>query len=98
VHFEFEAEVFRWASNPAFFMVSLPLEASQEIRGISEGLTNGFGSLNVEAKIGTFVWRTSIFPESKTGCFDLPLKAAVRKANALIEGSKTVVSIEVLGF
>jgi hypothetical protein len=65
---------------------------------VSEGLTNGFGSLKVEARIGAVTWRTSIFPESKTGCWDLPLKAEVRKKNALVEGSVTSVDVTVLGF
>jgi hypothetical protein len=98
VKYAFEAKVFRWEANPAFFMLSLPLEASQEIHEISEGLTNGFGSLKVEATIGAVTWRTSIFPESKTGCWDLPLKAEVRKKNALVEGSVASVEVSVLGF
>lgn len=96
--YSFEAKVFRWPANPAFFLVSLPKDFSEEIHEISEGLTNGFGSLKVEATIGTFTWRTSIFPDSKTGCFDLPLKAAVRKTNGLVEGSIASISLEVLGF
>ena len=94
----FEAQVFRWPANPAFFLVSLPKDFSAEIHEISEGLTNGFGSLKVEATIGTFTWRTSIFPDSKTGCFDLPLKVSVRKPNGLVEGSISSISLEVLGF
>jgi hypothetical protein len=98
MQFEFEGEVFRWKANEAFFLVSVPKEHSEEIHEISEGLTNGFGSLKVEATIGSITWRTSIFPESKTGLFDLPLKAAVRKANGLDVGSIALVSLEVLGF
>jgi hypothetical protein len=98
VEYSFEAKVFRWEANPAFFMLSLPLDDSQEIHEVSEGLTNGFGSLKVEARIGAVTWRTSIFPESKTGCWDLPLKAEVRKKNALVEGSVTSVDVTVLGF
>ncbi len=96
--YEFESEVHLWASNPKFFLVSLPQNFSDEIRQISEGLTNGFGSLKVEARIGSVVWRTSIFPESSTGLFDLPLKAEVRKKNRLVEGSIALVEIEILGF
>ena len=96
--FSFEGEVFRWPANPAFFLVSVPKDYSEEIHEISEGLTNGFGSLKVEATIGSVTWRTSIFPDSKTGQFDLPLKAAVRKANGLDAGSIASVSLEVLGF
>lgn len=96
--FSFEGTVFRWPANPSFFLVSLPANFSEEIREISEGLTNGFGSLKVQATIGSVTWRTSIFPESKTGCFDLPLKAQVRKANGLDVGSMAVVELELLGF
>lgn len=94
----FEGTVHRWDANPAFFLVSLPKDLSDEIKEMSEGLTNGFGSLKVEAMIGATVWRTSIFPESKTGQFDLPLKAAVRKAHNLIEGSTVELQLEILGF
>ena len=98
MRFEFEGTVFRWEANPAFFLVSLPKSASTEIHEISEGLTNGFGSLKVEAQVGSVTWRTSIFPESHTGLFDLPLKAEVRKKNNLVEGSPVSVSLELLGF
>ena len=96
--YEFEGEVHRWAANPAFFLVSVPQDFSDEIREISDGLTAGFGSLKVEAQIGSVIWRTSIFPESKTGLFDLPLKAEVRKKNDLVEGSIARVTIDILGF
>jgi hypothetical protein len=98
MHYEFEAKVHLWASNPKFFLVSVPQKFSDEIHQISEGLTNGFGSLKVEATIGSFIWKTSIFPESSTGLFDLPLKAEVRKKNGLVEGSSAKVKIEILGF
>lgn len=96
--YEFEGPVHRWAANPAFFLVSLPKNYSDEIREISDGLTAGFGSLKVEAEIGAIVWRTSIFPDYGSGLFDLPLKAEIRKKNELIEGSIAQVKLEVLGF
>lgn len=96
--YSFQGKVYRWRSNEGFFFVSLPLDISEEIREISKGLTNGFGSLKVEATIGQFTWRTSIFPVSKSGAFDLPLKAEVRKANDLQAGSSAVVRLTLLGF
>ena len=95
---QFEGELHRWESNPAFFLVSLPKLDSEEIREISEGLTNGFGSLKVEATVGKSTWRTSIFPNSSTGTFDLPIKGEVRKKNNLAAGAKFLVEVEVLGF
>ncbi len=94
----FRGQVHRWKSNESFFFVSLPLDISHEIREISRGLTNGFGSLKVEARIGETIWRTSIFPVSKNGAFDLPLKLAIRKQNELVEGSTAAVKLKLLAF
>ena len=95
---EFSGTMHRWVNNPSIYLVSVPKELSDEIKEISEGLTNGWGSLKVEATIGSTVWRTSIFPDSKSGLFDLPLKAEVRKKNTLKAGSLVKVHLNVLGF
>jgi hypothetical protein len=33
----------------------------------------------VRVRLGGSEWRTSIFPDSKSGCYVLPVKKAVRK-------------------
>ena len=96
--YEFEGVVRLWPANEKFFLLPLPKEISAEIFEVSEGLTAGFGSLKVEARIGSTVWRTSIFPDSKLGVFELPLKLEVRKKNGLEVGSVTHAEIELLGF
>ena len=96
--YQFEGIVRLWPANEKFFLLPLPKEVSEEIFEISDGLTAGFGSLKVEARIGTVVWRTSIFPDSANGVFELPLKAEVRKKNKLIVGSVALCEIELLGF
>lgn len=93
---DFEGEVHHWHSNPKFFLVSLPLEESLEIAQMYEGLTNGFGSLKVEVRVGATVWRTSIFPDTATKCFELPLKAEVRKKYNLVNGSMVNIGLEIL--
>jgi hypothetical protein len=96
--YQFEGIVRLWPANEKFFLLPLPNEISAEIFEISDGLTNGWGSLKVEARIGDLVWRTSIFPDSKLGVFELPLKAEVRKKNSLSVGSVALCEIELLGF
>jgi hypothetical protein len=98
VKIRFEGAVRLWPANERFFLLGLPKEISDEIFEISDGLTNGWGSLKVEARIGETVWRTSIFPDTKLGIFELPLKAEVRKKNDLVVGSVTDCEIELLGF
>ena len=95
---EFEGEVRLWPANEKFYLLGLPKALSADIFEISDGLTNGWGSLKVEARIGDVVWRTSIFPDSKLGVFELPLKLEVRKKNRLEVGSVTHAEIELLGF
>lgn len=95
---EFEGTVRLWPANEKFFLLGLPKDLSADIFEISDGLTNGWGSLKVEARIGTTVWRTSIFPDKKLGIFELPLKALVRQQNNLDVGSGTICEIELLGF
>lgn len=96
--YAFEGVVRLWPANEKFFLLPLPKEISAEIFEVSDGLTAGFGSLKVEARIGSTVWRTSIFPDSATKTFELPLKAEVRKRNGLAVGSVALCEIELLGF
>ena len=95
---EFESELWVWEArrDDSWTFVSLPVETSDEIRDQTGGQRRGFGSVRVEARVGTLVWRTSIFPESKTGAYVLPIKQAVRKANSLAPGDTVKVTVEIL--
>jgi hypothetical protein len=53
----------------------------------------GWGSVRVTAKIGSTKWTTSIFPDKALGTFLLPLKAQVRKAEDLFDGSEVNVEL-----
>lgn len=76
--------------------VTLPGEASEVIRSAPRPPRPGFGSLRVKATIGDTTWATSIFPDSKTGCYVLPVKKSVRVAEGLGLGDSVGVSVEVL--
>lgn len=54
-----------------------------------------FGSVRVEARIGSVVWRTSVFPQ-KDGEFILPVKAEVRKKAGIAAGDAVTVALELL--
>ena len=53
----------------------------------------GFGSARITATIGETRWQTSVFPHKASGGWFLPVKAAVRKAEGLVEGALTTISI-----
>jgi hypothetical protein len=95
---DFEAELWRWNARQAdsWVFVSVPDEASAEIRDRSEGPRRGFGAVRVRVTIGASTWTTSIFPDSARGCYVLPVKRAVRVAEELDVGDVAPVTIELI--
>jgi hypothetical protein len=91
----FASELWLW-ENGSWYFLTVPGEESDVVRDLSDGRRKGFGSVRVRATIGTTSWNTSLFPESKSGCFVLPCKKAVRKAEDLEEGAVVAVAIELL--
>ena len=47
------------------------------------------------ATLGATTWRTSIFPDSKSGGFLLPLKAEVRQRERIATGDVVTVAVEI---
>jgi hypothetical protein len=95
---EFDAELWIWAARPddSWTFVSLPVDVSDEIRDLTAGERRGFGAVRVEVRIGSTIWRTSIFPDAKRGAYVLPIKKAVRKAQKLDPGDSARVALELL--
>src|SRR3989338_8825357 len=50
------------------------------------GPRRGFGGIRVKVVLGKTKWATSIFPDSRSGTYLLPLKAAIRRAEDISEG------------
>ncbi|MEU6235183.1 DUF1905 domain-containing protein [Kitasatospora sp. NPDC047058] len=96
--FTFEAELWIWEARRAesWTFVSLPVDASEEIRDFPGGPPRGFGSRRVRVTVGHTTWLTSVFPDSARGCYVLPVKRAVRKAEAIEEGDVATVTVELL--
>ncbi len=90
---EFEAELWEHEGKGAWCFLTVPEEPSEDIR-LSGAMPAGFGSFRVEVTVGETVWRTSVFPASE--CFVLPMKKAVRKAEAIEVGDVVAVSLDVL--
>jgi hypothetical protein len=80
--YDLRARLWIYPGAAAWHFLTLPKAQAKEIRGFF-GHTRGWGSLPVEATIGGTTWRTSIFPDSKSNSYLLPVKAAVRKAEGL---------------
>lgn len=94
---EFDGDVFRWDArdDASWYFTALPPEISAEIREIPRP-ARGFGSVRVRARVGGSEWATSIFPDGASASYVLPLKKAVRDAEALVDGGPVHVRLEVL--
>jgi hypothetical protein len=98
VKVEFESELWIWDArrDESWTFVSLPVDASEEIRARSGGLRRGFGSLRVRATVGRSSWTTSVFPDGERSAYVLPVKRAIRTAESLTAGDVTAVTVELL--
>ncbi len=99
--FEVKTPLWRWQSATApaaWYFVTIAGAAADGIRlaamsGQWLDKRGGFGSARVEAAIGDTIWKTSVFPHRESGGWLLPVKAAVRKAEGLVEGDDVTVRV-----
>jgi Domain of unknown function (DUF1905) len=75
--------------------VNLPKKQSEVIRNRFGAFKRGWGSLPVTATIGKTAWKTSIFPDKKSGTYLLPLKADTRKREKLDAGKNIAFTVEI---
>lgn len=68
------------------------LSATALMHRLETGRRAGWGSVKIEVTVGETCWRTSAFPSKEQGWI-VPIKAAVRKAEGLIEGEPFTMQI-----
>lgn len=90
----FSAEIWVYSGKAAWFFVTVPEAESGYIRMIAgQKPKRGWKSVKVRVKIGQSEWQTSMFPDSKTGCYLLPIKAEIRKQENI--GARDIIEISV---
>lgn len=92
--YEITGEVILWNFEKGswhFFVI--PREIADEIKFFNASKLRGFRSLKVKATIGKTRFATSIFPDSKSGGYFLPLKASVRKDENISAGDVVTVQL-----
>lgn len=94
MEFSFSAKIWKYPGHAAWHFVTLPKDISEDIRAFQLH-ERGFGSIRVVAAIGTTTWTTSIFPDSLSGCYLLPLKKDIRISESLAENDVVVCSLVV---
>ncbi len=97
------SKVFLWqgmkadgtGATSAWHFIAVPKKESEAIKKKYGAHTRGWGSLPVVVMIGKTEWKTSIFPDSKSGTYLLPLKAEVRRKEEVQNGDKVTFKLSV---
>ena len=89
----FTAKVWLYPGEAAWHFITVPVEHADELRHRASVARRGFGSLKVEATIGTTTWSTSVFPDRASESYLLPVKRAVRAAERIGEDDSVEVTL-----
>ena len=97
----FTAKLWRWqGEGTTWHGLTLPKKQADQIKSfVAEtkgGKRRGFGSVRVKAQVGQTAWKTSVFPDSKSGSYILFIKAPVRKQENLKIGDKIKTHLTIL--
>lgn len=84
LEFSFTAKLWLWTGKGAWHFITVPEEISGQIKMLTQ--RRGFGSVRVSASIDGTAWKTSVFPDAKSGCYFLPVKAEIRRKCNINEG------------
>ena len=93
--YEVTAEVLRHPGTAAWYFVTLPAEVTDGILAGHRGSQRAFGSLPVSVALGHSVWTTSLFFDSKSDAYLLPVKADVRRREHVDDGDTVTVKIAI---
>ena len=94
--YAFDAQLWLAKADAAWVFLTVPEEISDDIDD-AVSTKGGFGSVKVDATIGSTSWSTSLFPDTKAGAYILPVKKAVRAAESIDVGDRVGVELSVLG-
>lgn len=81
MNLEFTGQIWYWKGPAPFYFITVPEAECLELEEASAVVSYGWGMIPVTAQIGGTRWKTSLWP--KDGRYIVPLKTAVRQAEAL---------------
>ena len=80
-------------ASAAWYFLTVTGEAADAILRSAPIQPGAWGSVKVAACIGSSEWRTSVFRSKELGGYMLPVKAAIRKAEKLVENDAVTVTL-----
>lgn len=95
--YSFKGKIWVFNGPTPWYFVTLPKKIAAEIRLFHGGLQKNFGTIRVTASVGKTTWKTSVFRDTKSDSYVLPLKAEIRKKENLTAGKMLQVSVSIQG-
>jgi len=94
MEYTFASKIWIFGGEGAWHFANLPKDISAEIKQITSQSKNAFGSVKVLANINKSSWQTSLFPDSKSQCYVLPIKKQIRESEGLSVDQAITVKIK----
>jgi hypothetical protein len=89
-----KSKVWLYQGQAAWHFIGVPKKESEEIKK-AQKVKVGFGSVPVIVTFGKTKWKTSIFPDKRSGTYLLPLKSEVRKKENIMSGDIISLTIQI---
>jgi hypothetical protein len=93
IQYNFTATTWQYEQPGGWHFVTIPKEIGNEIRTQLGWQEQGWGRMPATARVGSSVWDTAIWYDTKKQAYLLPLKAEVRKKEQLVPGTQTEITI-----
>jgi hypothetical protein len=92
----FKANVWLYPGMSGWYFVSLPKALAEKVKAYQDGKPRrGWGAVAAEVTVGKTTWKTSIFPDKKSGSYLLALKVAVRKKEGIFVKDTISLKVEI---
>jgi hypothetical protein len=89
----FDGEVWFWRGPAPWHFVTVPDDGCAALHAASPAVTYGWGMIPAGVRIGATSWSTALWP--KDGGYIVPVKAWVRRAEAIELGDVVTVRLTV---
>jgi hypothetical protein len=89
----FSGDLWRYTGKDGWHFVTVPAEVTDAIRARWSREQRAFGSIPVRATLGATSWTTSLFYDRRSEAYLLPVKASVRRAEAVGDSDSVEVSV-----
>jgi hypothetical protein len=87
------SKVWLYPGEAAWHFVNVDKKHTAELKEKYGVKRRGFGSIPVVVTLGKTSWKTSIFPDKRSGTYLLPLKQQVRAKEGVAHGDTITFSI-----